>query len=199
MGLFSVLAPVVGGLLGLGASNKAAKTQAKSADAAVAEQRRQFDVTRQDFAPWMESGRNALSRLQDPNAYASDPMYQGIVQAGTKNIGNSFAARGGAFSGNALRALQQNNLGALDQWWNRNTQLAGLGQQATGNVANFGANASGNIGNALMAQGDARASGISGGANSLSQGLSGAFDAFDYFRTPGINPNANRNRMGPWS
>jgi hypothetical protein len=70
MALFDFL----GDILGIGAevysannqsdaSKEAAQIQAASADKAISEQRRQYDLSRSDMAPWMASGRSALSRL----------------------------------------------------------------------------------------------------------------------------------------
>lgn len=74
MALFDFLGSIAGDVLGAGASllgagmqsgaaKDAAKTQSDATDAAVAEQRRQFDATRADMQPWMTSGRNALRKL----------------------------------------------------------------------------------------------------------------------------------------
>lgn len=62
---FWLPAAIIGSaVLGAGASaragSKAAKATGQAADAATAEQRRQFDLSRQDMAPWMQSGRQAL-------------------------------------------------------------------------------------------------------------------------------------------
>jgi hypothetical protein len=56
-------ASIGGSLLSSSASKKAAETQAQSADAASAEARRQYDITRQDYAPWRQSGTGALGKL----------------------------------------------------------------------------------------------------------------------------------------
>jgi hypothetical protein len=182
----SVVGNVVGGLLGASGARKAAKEQTKSAQAAIAEQRRQFDLTRSDQMPWLDAGRNALARLQDPTAFTTDPGYEFIRTEGQRGVEQSAAARGGALSGNALRALTEYNANLADQsytnWWNRQAGLAGVGQSSAQNLGALGQVNASNIGNALMAGGDARASGIAGRYNALGQGLAGAFDAWDYFR-----------------
>ncbi len=74
MKLFDFLGSVAGDVLGAGASllgagmqssaaKDAANTQSVAANSAVTEQRRQFDVTRNDMRPWMTSGQNALRKL----------------------------------------------------------------------------------------------------------------------------------------
>jgi hypothetical protein len=110
------------------------------------------------------------------------PGYQFALQQGTKDIGNSFAARGGAASGNALRALNQFNSGLASQTFNteRNAlmQMAGMGQVATGQAANAGNNYANAQSNSQMAQGDARASGIMGAANSIGNAVNSGFNNY---------------------
>ena len=63
MGIFSV----IGGILGGGSQKKAAKAaadaQVKAAQLAIDEQRRQFDVTQDNFAPYLASGTSALGQI----------------------------------------------------------------------------------------------------------------------------------------
>lgn len=169
------------------ASKKAANISAQGADAAVDEQRRQYDLTRQDYQPWLETGRNALARLDtastgDMSGFYASPDYNFRRSEGMRGIEQTAAARGGAYSGNALKALAEFNSniasGEMGNWWNRQAGLAGVGQAATNAVGQFGANAAGNIGNALMASGDARASGVLGAANSLSGSLNSGINAY---------------------
>jgi hypothetical protein len=74
MALFDFLGSIAGDILGVGANifganqqsnaaKDAANTQASAANSAIAEQRRQFETTRADMQPWMTSGRNALTKL----------------------------------------------------------------------------------------------------------------------------------------
>lgn len=165
----------VNALLGANAADKAADAESAGLQAAIEEQRRQFDLSRQDAMPWLTAGQNALNNLQDPNAFTASPGYEWLRSEGMRDIGNSFAARGGAASGNALRALSefQTGLAAQDynNFWNRQAGLAGVGQNTAVNLGSLGANAAGNIGNALANQGASRASGVMGKYGSLAQGL----------------------------
>src|ERR1700752_5294340 len=54
---------VLGGLLGSSASKRAAKAQEAAAAASIAEQRRQFDLSRADQAPFLKTGTAANARL----------------------------------------------------------------------------------------------------------------------------------------
>lgn len=170
--------PLVGGWLEGQGSKDAARAQAQASAAGIAENRRQYDQTRTDMMPWLEAGRGALGQLQDPGAnFTASPDYEFRRGEGMRGIENSFAARGGAASGNALRALTDFNSGLaggeFGNWWNRQAGLAGVGQTASQNLGSLGANNSANIANLLGAQGDARASGIMGQTNALTNGLQG--------------------------
>ena len=74
--LIPVGASIVGGILSSRASNNAANTQAaaanraaeldrQSAQEAIAEQRRQFDISQTNMRPWLQSGAGALMTLND--------------------------------------------------------------------------------------------------------------------------------------
>jgi hypothetical protein len=54
---------VVSGLFNERASERAANAETRASEAAIAEQRRQFDLIRADQAPWQEVGRSALNQL----------------------------------------------------------------------------------------------------------------------------------------
>lgn len=171
------------------AASKAARAQGKAADASIAEQRRQYDQTRADQAPWLAAGTNALAKLNDPmKSFQASPDYNFVRGEGQRDIGNSFAARGGAASGNALRSLTQYNQnlaqGQFGNWWNQQAGLAGVGQNAANSIGQFGANAANNNSNALLNAGDARASGIVGGANAMTGALSNGINQWLYFRQP---------------
>lgn len=232
-------ASVVGGVLSSNAAKKGASAQTQSNEAAIAEQRRQYDLSRQDLAPWRTAGSNALSQMQielglaSPTAplagtetsgpgydlsmfnwdwspggfyggangktnpgfdyrinlpntttaantstapasgFKATPGYEFVRSEGQRGLERSAAARGGAFSGNALRALDTFNNGLASQeynnYYNRLAALSGTGQTASTNTAELGANAASRIGGYLQDSGMARASGIAGSANAWGQ------------------------------
>jgi hypothetical protein len=177
----------VNALLGYRASGQAADAETAAYQQAIDEQRRQYDQTRADLQPWMTAGQGALNNLQNPAAsFAASPGYAWARSEGQRDIGNSFAARGGAASGNALRALSEFNTGLAQQdygnWWNQQAGLAGVGQNATTNVANFGQNTAGNVGNYLAGQGASRASGVLGKYGSIAGGANDALTNYLYRR-----------------
>lgn len=163
--------PLVGGLLERDGAKDAARESAAGAAAALAENRRQYDTSRADMMPWLEAGRGALGRLQDPTAFTASPSYNFVRDEGMRGIENSFAARGGAASGNALRRLAEFNAGLASQehnnWWNQQAGLAGVGQTSAQNLGVLGANSANNAGGLMQQQANARASGIAGSTNAL--------------------------------
>jgi hypothetical protein len=75
------VAGIVGGavgsaLIGGSAAKKAAKTQSKAADRAAQLQQSQFEQTRQDQMPFLQSGVGAVNRLNELLGLESQPAYQ---------------------------------------------------------------------------------------------------------------------------
>lgn len=173
-------------LLGVYGSNQAADAEQAGLQAAIDEQRRQYDQNRQDLMPWLTAGQGALNNLQDPNAFTASPGYEWMRNEGQRDIGNSFAARGGAASGNALRALSEFNTGLAAQdynnWWNRQAGLAGVGQNAAVNLGATGTNTAANVGNYLTDQGASRASGVLGKYGAIAGGLTEGIGNWLYSR-----------------
>ena len=148
------------------------------------------------YQHYLQYGR-AEGRAATPGSnFQASPDYQFRRDQGTQGIGNSFAARGGAASGNALKALAEFNSnlasGEYGNWWNRQAGLAGVGQSATGSIAQAGQSAAqagqvgaNNLSTLFTGAGDARASGIVGQgnayANALTQlgGLAGSYKSRD--------------------
>jgi hypothetical protein len=162
---------------------------------------------REDTAPYRNVGSQAINTLgrtygygpdgqptgAGPNndAFMASPDYNFRRDEGTRDIQGSFAARGGAQSGNALRALTDfsSNLasGEFGNWFNRQSNLAGIGQTATNTSAQVGQNTAANVGNALTNYGNARASGYLAQGNLFNNALT---TGLDYW-------NRRRNRNKP--
>lgn len=141
----------------------------------IAEQRRQFDLTRQDYAPYREVGTNALRTLassidSQPTAaeVMAQPGYQFGLQQGQQALDRKFAASGGRISGASLKAAQRYGTDYATTGYNaayqrsqdrlnRLAALAGIGQSATGASAAAGQTMATNVGNALSNQGDTNA------------------------------------------
>lgn len=190
---------LISGVVGSRASRRAASAQARGDAAGIAEQRRQYDLNRADLAPYREAGTGALGTLSSAfgTGFTASPGYEFVRSEGQRDLGNTFAARGGAFSGNALRALGEFNTGLASQeygnWWNRGAGLAGIGQTATNTGVMAGQASANNISNLLSQQGSARASGIMGQGNAWSGAANTGLNAWllnrgGYFGRPGTTP-----------
>jgi hypothetical protein len=122
-GLFVGGAALVGGYLASQGSSDAANTAAQASReasaASVAEQRRQYDTSRADYAPYLAAGTESVNQLAtdlrpggrfasptpfdfryDPN---TDPGYGFRFSEGMKGLDRSAASRGGLLSGATLR------------------------------------------------------------------------------------------------
>lgn len=202
-----MVAVAIGGaaVVGAGASivsgNKAAKAQKRAADQSVAESRRQYDLTRSDYAPWREAGVTAIDALLSAyglrprgsatgasggsgayGGFFTSPGYEFRRDEGLRAIDRSNSARGRLNSGAADRARMRyaDNLASseYDSYTARLAQLAGLGQSATAGTAAAGENASSNISNALIASGNARASSYANTGSAINSGLNNIMTAY---------------------
>ena len=178
-----VAGAVVGSaLIGSSSARSAAGTQAESTAAGIGENARQYDITRSDFAPFREAGKQALGKLQTemdaPTTSAdvmSDPGYRFGLEQGQQALERKIAATGGRVSGAALKAASEYGTNYATTGFNaayqrrqdrlnRLAALAGIGQSATGSSAAAGAATAGANANLLTAQGNAS------GASQLAQG-----------------------------
>jgi hypothetical protein len=130
------------------------------------------------------------------NAFFTSPGYQFRRDEGTRGIERTAAARGGAASGNALRALSEFNQNlASNEFGNYFNQLAGIsgiGQTATNQTAAYGADHAATAGRNALYAGDARASGIQNTANIIGQGVNALGMGFGYFGNPFKRPVGNQ-------
>ena len=150
--------------LQLQAQRESIAAQNAALDKSLGFQQRQFDQVRSDNEPWRTTGVDALGQLAglanfDPTPTAesvmADPGYQFGLTQGRNAMEGSAAARGGLYSGNALRELTQfgNDYGStkfndafnrqratFGDRWNRLSGLSGTGQVATQQVGQAGQN-----------------------------------------------------------
>lgn len=190
---------VVGGLIGADATRSAANKQADAAREATALQRYIFDTARGDQAPYREAGVDALARLRDFNDQPlravdvmGEPGYQFGLQQGLDNIQNSAAARGGLYSGAALKGLTRyaNDYATTkygDAWnrlqndttgrWNRLASLAGIGQTATNQTQQAGQNYANQAGAIGMSNANAQGAAGLANANIWGNALNGVISA----------------------
>lgn len=145
---------VVGGYLSNKSANKGAQD---GADAMTAEQRRQYDQTRNDLMPWLNAGSGALTQMQalnggDFSSFKASPDYQFALDQGMQSLDRSAASRGGLYSGGHSADLMKFGQGLASQnygnYYNRLAGLAGVGQTTGQSLGQFGANAANQIGGA---------------------------------------------------
>lgn len=173
------VASIGGALIGSSAAKKAAKAQTASDQAAIAEQQRQFDLTRADLAPWREVGGQAIhgayDMLQPGYDYTASPGYQWRLGQGEAAIQGGAAAKGHLLSGGTLKDLATFGQGLAAQdygdQFNRYSTLAGLGNSATQAGGQFGQNTANSISSLLQNQGQAKASGYQNQAAAINGGL----------------------------
>ena len=158
---------IIGGVLQSNAAGRAASKQASSTDRATDEQARQYDQTREDYAPYREAGKKALGQYEtEINApvtsadVMSDPGYQFGLSQGQLGLDRKAAAAGGRVSGAALKSAAEyaNNYATTgynaayqrrQDRLNRLASLANIGQTATGGSAAAGAAKSNAISNLI--------------------------------------------------
>lgn len=213
MGIAAAIAgaAVIGGVATVVSGNKAANAQKDAANQSVAEQQRQYDQTRADYAPWRTAGVGALDKLSsiygvstdggpakpvDPSVYdefRATPGYQFQMSEGLKAVDRGAAARGLLGSGAAVKGEERFAGGLADstygQYVNQLQSLAGLGQSATGSTAQAGQNAANNISNAYMAAGNARASSYANTGSAINGTLNNLSSIYAYQKGGGFDNN----------
>jgi hypothetical protein len=142
------------------------------------------------------AGPTTEAGLTDPNAeFLASPDYQFRRNEGNRDIQNQFAARGGAQSGNALRALSEFNSnlasGEFGNRFNRLASLAGFAQQANSQGAQNAVNTGRGVAAGLQDAGNARASGVLGSGAATGEGIAGLAGTIPLF----IDAYKRRNAM----
>jgi hypothetical protein len=142
----SALGSLVGGYLGSEsakaegrAAQRAAELQKQAADAAIAEQRRQFDTTTANLAPYLGIGTRGIGTYEqelrggayDAPAFdfqarergqynlGADPIFQNVLDQAMKRIQTTAAARGSLGGGGTQRALQREAVNFGQQFENQ--------------------------------------------------------------------------------
>lgn len=202
-------ATLVSGVVGSKSAGRAADASERSAELGVAEQRRQFDITRQDFQPFQQTGVSALNQQQALlglsgseaqqsafDAFNQSPGQQFLRDRAQKNLLRSSAAIGGLGGGNVRTALVEQGVGFAQQdfqnQFGRLGQLAGQGQAAATSVGQLGAQTAGNIQQGLLQSGQARSSGILNQNTAIQNTLGGLANVAGQFAN---RPQANRGQI----
>lgn len=168
------------------AADKAAGAQERGQELGIQEQRRQFDLTRDDLAPYRALGPQGISGLSgllglsgnfDPSVITRTPGYQFGLDQGVQAMDRSAAARGvlgtGGYGMDLTRFGQNYAAGGYNDYYNKLSNLIGIGQSASNQTGAYGQNAANQISGAYGNIGDARAGGILGAQGAINQGIGG--------------------------
>jgi hypothetical protein len=179
---------IVGGLASSSAASKASKAQSRAAQQAADVQRQQYEQSREDLAPFRDTGVTALGRYGDLLGMRGPEAYQAALQGYTQSpflarmvndtvgaVDASRAARGGLFSGATAQEIGDRTgqlyLGDFNNYLSRLGGLVDTGQNAAAQTGNLGANAAAGQANAYQAAGNARAQGFINMGNSVTNAL----------------------------
>jgi hypothetical protein len=189
---------IVGGI----ASENAASSQEAAANNATQAQLQMFQQTQQNEQPFIQGGQQTFQQLlqatqpggqfNQPFNYQQSPGYQFALGQGLGTLVDNGAATGQG-GGNTLKCLVnyatgaanqdynsqlQNWLATNQQQYNMQSNLAGLGQNAAGNLGNTSAQVGNTIGSNMIGAGNAAAAGTVGVANALSGGVGTGYNAY---------------------
>lgn len=202
------------------ATKEASKTQAESADAGIAERRRQFDAIQELMQPYVQAGTGALGAQQNLiglggadaqqqaiQAMQESPEFQSLTQQGEDAILANASATGGLRGGNTQAALAQFRPQVLaqmiNQQYSRLGGLTSLGQNAAAGVGNAGMATGNSIANLLQQQGAATAGGqiaagqaAAGYGNALMNGLGTYVGLGGTFGSTAVSPSAATGAVG---
>ncbi len=169
----SLVAGVVGAISSSRASKKAARTQAESAEAGIAEQRAARQQAIGALQPFRQAGEAALDPLQQ--FVLEGPETEFERTQGFEAIQKSAAAGRKLQSGQTLKALTEFSAGVNQRFrtqrFNELLQLANLGQTSAAGAANIGIRTGENVSSLLVGRGNVRAAGTVGAASALSTGI----------------------------
>ena len=190
-------ATIGGALIAKSASEKAASAQASAAKKAARTQQEALAQFRQDLAPYREGGAEGLYSVLDlfgmrsprnPDgstpfgaqgweAYQKTPFYQNPLREYIGAADHTAAARGNLLSSGHLKRVGE--LAAdyatrqFGSYMDRLYALAGMGGTAAARTGQATLTTGQGVANSQMAQGEAQAAGIVGGANALASGIGG--------------------------
>lgn len=220
MPVLGVVGSIAGGLLASNAANKAAKTQAASADKATALQREMWLKNLELNQPFYKAGLTAQDALLqylglggDPNAanYGAgmkpfdasmmyeDPGYQFRLNEGLKAIDRTAAARGGLLSGGAIKAGERyaqdyatNEFqNAYNRYWNTRNNLINPIQSMLGQ----GQTVAQNLGNAGANYATNAGNNMMAAANARASGYVGGTNALTGALSGAVNAYNQYNAM----
>lgn len=193
-------ANLLGGTIGSKAATDAGKIQAAAANRAADIQTAEFNTVRDSLQPFISAGQGNINNLAtnigalvarfNPTIadLESTPGYKFTLDQGLKATQNSYAGRGLASSGAAMKGAAnyaeglagttyqqqfQNYLGQNQQIYSMLSGIAGLGENAAAGSGQIGAGITSNITNLLTGGAAAQAAGTVGSANAITGAATG--------------------------
>jgi hypothetical protein len=194
MPIGAAIGGIVGGIAQASAAKKAANAQSKAAAADIAFQKETRDIVRGDYAPYRETGTNALAgynyemglgdRPEDYRGFQATPGYQFQLDQGNESINALAGNRGGLMSGRTMQDLASFNQGVANQeygtYMSRLGGLVDTGASAAGMSGQASQNAAAGVSNALAAKGNAQAAGAIGQGNAISGMINNGIGIWQY-------------------
>lgn len=172
------------------AASDAADAQIESDEAAIAEQRRQFDAVQELMKPFIETGTSAtaamanLAGINGADAQAAgllnienSPQLASAIAQGENALLQNASATGGLRGGNTQGALAQLRpqmfSQMIDQRYGQLSGLAGMGQASAAGQANAAQNTGNNVSSLLQSQGAASAGASLASGQATAQAIGG--------------------------
>lgn len=184
------------------AARDSARASSDATQASIDEQRRQYDLTRQDQRPFLEAGYDALGRQQrildgDYSQFENSPDYLYARDEMQRGIERGASARGGLYNGGTSVDLARHLNGLANQnlnsYWNKLAGRAGQGQVTASGLGALGANMANNIGSLNMTNAANQASSYQQRADAYSGAAFGAAGLFGNWYN-----SRQQNPMNPW-
>lgn len=156
------------------AGKRGADAQADASQYATDEQRRQFDITQQNLAPWLQSGTWALGEQRDflngdYGAALDSPFYAARKEEGFKGLDAGATAQGNLWGGgmdaDRMRLGQNLATEGLLTHYNALAGMSNTGQTTANQLGAYGQNYANQVGQNAMAGAQARASSYANSAN----------------------------------
>jgi hypothetical protein len=137
----------------------------EATDRALALQKQMYENQLGYNQPYQQAGINALNRMSTGDVMGpQDTGYNFRLKEGLKALNDTAAARGNYFSSGALNNAQRFGQGLASTEYqnafNRQAQLAGLGQNATGMMGGAGQNYANQAGGYYMNRGNEQANAL---------------------------------------
>ncbi len=186
----SAAGSILGGITGGKGARKAAKTTAAAYQKGINEQARQFNVTQENFSPYLQAGQRGLASYLDLlglnggdtqqsaiSALQQSPQFTSLYDTGADTILQNAAATGGLRGGNTQNSLARFGSELLNQVIQQQLGnyggLISTGSGSTSQLGQLGQQNNSAISGLLGQQGQAQAAGAAGQAAAWQSAING--------------------------